>query len=262
MLGLIYAQTVVVNHRTSAQLPVNRIRPAYDQVAEQLRELIVQGALAPGDRLPVEAEMAAAFGVSRSTMREALRSLAASNLVYSVRGAAGGTFVAQSDPAAISEYLETGIGLLSCTAVVPLDALLEARELLEVPAARLAAQRRTGEHLADLRVALNEEASATESVRYRHHRRFHEAVLAAAGNGLLRVMTQPVFGVISSRFVLAPDQRDMWRAIDGDHAAILAHIESGDDDAAAATMHDHIVRLNAAYRALEVEPVTTPSFDG
>lgn len=206
--------------------------------------------------------MAAAFGVSRSTVREALRSLAASNLVYSVRGATGGTFVSESDPAAISEYLETGIGLLSGTEAVPLDALLEARELLEVPAARLAAQRRTLEHLADLRLALDEEEATTESVRYRHHRRFHEAVLAAAGNSLLRVMTQPVFGVIGSRFVLAGDQRDMWRAIDGDHAAILAHIESGDGDAAAATMRDHIVRLNAAYRALEVESVTTHSFNG
>lgn len=231
-------------------LAVDRIRPAYEQVAEQLRGMIAQGKLAPGDRLPVEAELAAAFGVGRSTVREALRSLASHNLVYAVRGATGGTFVAEGDATAITEYLETSIGLLSGTEAISLDALLEARELLEVPAARLAAERRSDQDVADLRAALADEMAETEPVRSHHHRRFHVVVVAAAANSLLQVMTLPVFGVIRSRFELAPDERELWREIDSDHAALIDHIEAGDGEAAAATMHRHILRLNVAYRNL------------
>lgn len=236
-----------------ATLPVDRIRPAYEQIAGQLRALIVQGALAPGDRLPVETEMAAAFGVSRGTVREALRLLSARNLIYSTRGATGGCFVAPTDPAAISEYLETGIGLLSGNNSVGLDELLEARQLLEVPAARLAAQRRSPEHLDEIRTALRSEMAETESgVRHHHHRRFHVMVLAAAGNRLLEVMTLPIFGVIRTRFVIEPQGSeapplDFWRGVDADHEEILDAITAGDSEAAGTAMLEHLLRLNATY---------------
>lgn len=235
-------------------LPVNRIRPAYEQVADQLRDLIVQGALAPGDRLPVEPELAATFGVGRGTVREALRVLSSRNLIYSTRGATGGSFVAETDPAAISEYLETGIGLLSGNNRIRLDELLEARHLLEVPAARLAAQRRSPAHLDAIRTALMDEMAETESgVRHHHHRRFHVMILAAAGNRLLEVMTLPIFGVIRNRFVIQPSRQsqepplDFWRDVDSDHEEILRAITEGDSEAAATAMFEHLLRLNATY---------------
>src|SRR5690606_27188041 len=74
-------------------LPVSSVRTAYQQVAEQLRELILTGALSAGDRLPPEAELAATFGVSRSTVREALRVFASRDLIRTARGTTCGTFV-------------------------------------------------------------------------------------------------------------------------------------------------------------------------
>ena len=122
---------------------VSKIKPAYQQVADQLRSLILSGELGPGDRLPVESEMSTTFGVSRSTVREALRSLSAQNLVYTSRGVTGGTFIADASPPVLSASLETGLSLLNGAEAITLAELLEAREMFEVPATRLAARRRT-----------------------------------------------------------------------------------------------------------------------
>ena len=67
-------------------LSVDRVRPAYQQVADQLLARVLDGSLAAGDRLPAEGELAVAFGVSRSTVREAFRVLASRDLITTVRG--------------------------------------------------------------------------------------------------------------------------------------------------------------------------------
>lgn len=172
--------------RTPPRIAVSRIRPAYQQVADQLRELILSGSLSAGDRLPVEAELSTVFGVSRSTVREALRLLGSQGLTHTVRGATGGTFVAETDARSISDYLETSLVLLSGSHGVSADELLEARHLLEVPAARLAALRRSPQDVEAMRAAIAEERAETDrGRRFEHHQQFHAALLHAAGNRLL-----------------------------------------------------------------------------
>ena len=73
--------------------PVRRVRKAYEQVYDQLRDWIIRGDLSRGARLPSEAVLAREFGVSRGTVREALRVLAAQNLIRTAKGAGGGSFV-------------------------------------------------------------------------------------------------------------------------------------------------------------------------
>ncbi len=234
--------------RSRQELSVKRIRPAYEQVAEQLRELILNGTLSPGDQLPVEAELSTIFGVSRSTVREALRLLSSQSLIYTARGVTGGTFVAETSPDAISDYLETSIGLLSGSHEITADELLEARDLLEVPAARLAALRRTDEHLAAMRSAIAQEKAETDrGLRFEHHQRFHAALLDAAGNKLLDLMTVPVFRVIRSRFLEEQPSRKFWNQVDDDHEEILSLIAAGDADQAALRMHAHLARLRSIY---------------
>ena len=72
-------------------VPIARVRKAYEQVADQIRELIMTGAISPGQRLPNEAALTAQFGVSRATVREALRVLAAQNLIRTSKGSTGGS---------------------------------------------------------------------------------------------------------------------------------------------------------------------------
>ncbi len=234
---------------TSDEIPVSRIKPAYEQVANQLRDLIVSGRLLPGDQLPVEAKLSATFGVSRSTVREALRSLAAQNLVYTSRGVTGGTFVAATTPGLLSSYLETGLSLLSGMDAITEDELLEARELFEVPATGLAAKRRTPGHIEEMRTAIERESQAKgRGAKFERNTEFHTLVLSAAGNKLVEVMTVPIFGVIRSRFLHDDVPKRFWVEVDDDHLAILGHIEAGDPDAAMTAMQRHLIRLRGAYQ--------------
>lgn len=232
-----------------AALPVSRLRPAYQQVADQLRELILDGSLAPGDRLPPEGEIGGDFGVSRSTVREALRVLASQGLVKTVRGTTGGTFVSQIEPDQISDILEAGIGLMSGTAALPLPAILEAREMLEVPAAALAAERREQRHLDALHAVMERgKRSRGRSMRVQEDGCFHEIVMEATGNALLSMVARPVFHVLRTRF-LSPDEPDeFWARADDQHGQIAALLEAGDAEAAGAAMRDHLRHIRAAYR--------------
>lgn len=230
-------------------LVVKKVLPAYQQVADQLLELILSGSLSSGDRLPPENKLAEVFGVSRSTVREALRVLASRDLIHTLRGTTGGTFVARVQLEQVTDYLETSLGLLSGSADVSAAALLEARELLEVPSARLAATRRDASHIAAMREAIaREDGDGGRAAKFREHRTFHAIVVDAAGNGLLGVMTDPVFRVLQAQFLAPGITPEYWADVDHDHEEILDRIESRDAEGAASAMKSHLVRLREAYR--------------
>jgi GntR family transcriptional repressor for pyruvate dehydrogenase complex len=232
----------------AGELAVNRIRPAYEQVADQIRDLILSKRLVPGDRLPNEGKLSTTFGVSRSTVREALRVLSAQDLVYTSRGVSGGTFVADTKPSAITAYLENGLSLLSGTDALTTAELLEAREMFEVPATRLAALRATPDDISAMRLAIKQEAAAVDrSTRFERNSHFHVLMLAAGKNRLAEVFVTPIFSVIRARFVRDDAPPRFWRQIDTDHETILAHVEKGAADEAAEAMRAHLARLRKTY---------------
>lgn len=220
----------------------------YDELAVTLRAQILSGELGPGERLPTEPELCELYGVSRSTVREALRVLSSQNLVETTRGVTGGTFVALPKADAISDFLQTSLGLLAFHHEVEVDALLEVRDLLEVPAAGLAASRATPEDLQALRHTLVDPASSDLGHIQDCNHQFHALLVRAAGNPLLDVVTTPVFGVLVSRSVREPlVDVDYWRTVIGDHRRILDAVEIGDAVAAEAAMREHLDRLRATY---------------
>lgn len=228
-------------------LRVNRVRPAYAQVADQLRDRILDGSVAAGDRLPTEVELSEIFGVSRSTVREALRVLASRDLIRTTRGTTGGTFVARLDFDQVSHYLETSLGLMSGAKDISMDNLLEARESFEVPAAGLAALRHEPHHLIQLREAVErEKLTRSRGTKFREHREFHGIVLDATANPLMRVMTEPVFRVLQAR-AGGDMPGEYWRQIDAEHAAISDRIGAGDRDGAVETMREHLATVRRAY---------------
>jgi GntR family transcriptional repressor for pyruvate dehydrogenase complex len=245
------SEAVSRNSNQSA-LAVNRIQPAYAQVASQLRDLIVTGQIRTGDQLPNEAELGSIFGVSRSTVREALRSLAAQSLVFTSRGVTGGTFVAKLDAETVSEYLRTSLGLMSGSAGVSVSELLETRAALEVPAARFAAIRRTDEILEELRENASIRSVDDESARYVKNSRFHELILDASSNRLLGLVASPLFDVLKSRFRREEVEKSYWSHVDKDHNEILRYIEAQDPDGAEAAMRSHLTRLEATYESIDI----------
>lgn len=232
----------------SGMVPVHRVRKAYEQVADQLRELIMSGEIGPAQRLPNEAALAAQFGVSRPTIREALRVLSAQALIRTTKGASGGSFVTVPTVDHISEFLTSNINLLSRSEDVSLDEFLEARELLEVPAARLAALRRTEEDLESLRAAIPGHPSELDTEeQFVHNKDFHSALVIASGNGVLSIAAQPVFSVLQTHLKRSTLGRRFHQRVNADHRALVATVEAGDERAAAELMHDHLEFLRPMY---------------
>jgi len=221
---------------------------AYERVADALHERVVAGELEPGVRLPTETVLASEFGVSRATVREALRLLAAQNLIRTAKGATGGSYVTLPSADHLSRSLRSGIGLLADARNVSLEELLEARELLEVPAARLAAARRQEHDLERLRATIpGHPLDLGAQEQFAYNADFHSAVLGAAGNTLLVIAAQPIFDVLQMRLVRSTLGSRFHRAINSHHRAIAEAIEAGDEDGAGREMHGHMQFLRPYY---------------
>jgi len=114
---------------------------AFEEIADQIRTELVSRRLRPGDRLPAERAMAEQFGVSRNTLREALRSLENAGLLRLQKGATGGAFVRESTGDAII----TGLRDMFHLGAIQPEHLTEARVLIESIAVRAACERATAE---------------------------------------------------------------------------------------------------------------------
>jgi DNA-binding FadR family transcriptional regulator len=234
--------------RPAGPVPVRRVRKAYEQVADQLRELIMTGELSPGERLPNEALLAREFGVSRATVREALRVLAAQNLLRTAKGAGGGSYVTLPTVDHISEFLQSNINLLTESRDVRLDELIEARLLLEVPAARLAAKRRSDEDVERLRAAIpGEPLRLGKQEQFVLNSGFHETILECCGNTLLYIAAQPVFSALQTNLARSALGRRFHREINEHHRLITEAVESGDADVAGDEMQRHVEFLVPFY---------------
>lgn len=234
--------------RTTATVRGRRKRLAYQKVADELRQRIVDGRLVVGDRLPTEEVLSAEFEVSRSTVREALRALVARDLLVTRRGTAGGTYVAPVGVDQVTDYLETSLGMMSSVDEISIEEILVAREMMEVPAARRAALHRTDDQLEQMREALERERSLVGNKgRFTKHRTFHQLVAAASQNVLVEMMTEPVFRVLETKYLNEHLPPELYEGLWHDHAAIFAAIEEGDGDRAAALMAQHLASLQGVY---------------
>src|SRR3954468_7967696 len=121
-------------------------RSISEQVADSIRVYMQQHELQPGDRLGREEDLARQFGVSRPTLREALRLLSSSHLVRASKGPGGGIFVAATPEEGIGRTVSASVATESIT----MDELLETRMLFEIPLVGLAAERANDEDVARL----------------------------------------------------------------------------------------------------------------
>jgi DNA-binding FadR family transcriptional regulator len=227
------------------------VRPAYAALAEALRRRILDGELPAGSRLPKESELSAEFGVGRSTVREALSALASQNLILTTRGVTGGSFVVIPTVDSMSAQLETGVGLMAAAEDVSVAQLMEVRQMLEVPAAGMAAHRISETELKELRGTIFDPANTPGSSTYPKNQEFHLVLLRATNNPLLEVITAPVFRVMASRFGRDGAPADFWKSVHGDHREILEIVEAGDTLGAMAAMRRHLEHLSDVYTQID-----------
>jgi DNA-binding FadR family transcriptional regulator len=157
------------------------------QIAQAIRDAIISGQLIVDERLPSEAELSDQFQVSRPTVREALKRLAAQSLIRTQRGASGGAFVNRiSFEDAYSQQITTSTLLLSMNAV-SFDTACEARFALERACAPLSAQRRTADQLATMRAEIFRQAQPglTDEAFCSSDVAFHRALVDGASNPVL-----------------------------------------------------------------------------
>ena len=234
--------------RSADAMSVRRVRKAYEQVADQLRELIVSGKLERGERLPNETVLAREFGVSRATVREALRLLTAQSLIRTAKGAGGGTYVTLPTVDHVSEFLNSALELLAAAEHVTLDELLEAREALEVPAARMAALRRSDRHVEQLEAAIPPDpGKLAPNEQFVYNADFHTSVIEASGNGFLMMAAQPLFSILQTQLARSSLGARFHKGINDQHRAIVAAIDSGDADRAERDMRLHLEWLRPHY---------------
>ncbi|GAB1694231.1 FadR/GntR family transcriptional regulator [Krasilnikovia sp. M28-CT-15] len=222
-------------------------------LADELRTEITSGRLRPGERLPPEPELCIRSGVSRSTVREALRLLASQHLIITTRGVTGGSFVAHPDAEQICEGLTTGLTLLTNSAAVGVTDVLELRIALEVPAASMAARRRTDSDVALMHAAMFDPVGDDAARMCSAASAFHAVVCKATRNPLFELVTRPVYDASCGDDVIRDLPEGYWAQVDEDHRELLARILAYDAEgaAAAARIHlDHIVEANR--RSLEL----------
>jgi GntR family transcriptional repressor for pyruvate dehydrogenase complex len=211
----------------------------------QLLTLIREEELRPGDRLPSERELAKLLGVSRPVVREALRALSIMRVVEIRQGA--GTFVTALEPQQLISHLD----FVFPKDRVALLKLLEARRIVEVANARLAAARVTDLQLSDLRRRLADlEGSIREEDRFRTlDIEFHAAVCDAADNFLLMQFMKiaDTLGEVSRRKTgSSPEVREeLLRSL----RTLVDALEAHDPDAAATAIVRHLDEVEAVLRA-------------
>lgn len=157
------------------------------QIAKSIRDQILAGALLADDRLPSEAELADQFSVSRPTVREALKRLAAQSLIRTERGAFGGAFVRKlSYGEAQAQNITTSTLLLSMNDV-RFEVACEARYAMERACTVLAAQRRTDAHLAAMRgeIARQAKSGLSDETFCASDVALHRALVDSAANPVL-----------------------------------------------------------------------------
>jgi DNA-binding FadR family transcriptional regulator len=229
---------------------------ASDVLADELRRQIVTGELPEGSLLPVERELTSMTGLSRGSVRDALRELEVEGLVHIRPGRAGGSYVRRPDISTLERSLNVLVGGQG----VRFTALVEAREALEPAAAALAAEHRTEDDLERLDEASRRLDEAQEMVYLFRERNidWHIALVNAAHNEILHACVGALWRVIGRGTVVADfhSARTLQDTLKA-HRRITDAVRGGDREQAASEMTAHahayreeVYRLNLAHELL------------
>lgn len=219
------------------------------QVSDNIRSAIMDGRLKIDERLPSEEELARSFGISRPTVREALKRLAAQNLIHSKRGPAGGNFVKRPDPEGLSKAITGAATLLVGIGAFDIDEIVVARRETETICCRLAVENRSDEHLALMEdeIRVQEDETISDEDFCASDVRFHRALVDSTGNGPLKLMMYTViesFIPVTNMIVFRVRER---RQVADFHREILDAVRLREADRAIAALGALLDYVSQSY---------------
>lgn len=239
--------------RSKAESTPRRSRP--QQVAEAIKQWVMDQGLQPGDRLPSEAELIERFGRAKSTIREAVRILEAQGLVKSRTGPGGGVFIHE-----VSEQRAAALlGNYFYFKQLSIDDIYQLRVVLEPELAARLAGKLDEAQLAALEATIETYAAparTAEEEREQHigSLRFHMLLAEMAENPLLRFMIRFIASILSeitvSRKLYAPPNPELWQRGKDYQTRLVAALRAGDAAAAHAILRDH---MHTAHRLMALQ---------
>jgi len=217
-----------------------QISRLYEQIVQQIEELILNGQLKPGDQLPAERELAQQFGVSRTAVREAVKALREKGLVEAYSGK--GTFVTNGTSQAIRQSLDLMIKIGEPGNLAQLE---EVREILEPDIAALAATRVEEQHLATMReaIAVMDRSRQDPDAFIEADLDFHLSLAEAAANPIILSLIDSIVGLLREQrmkifCVKGGPERGQYH-----HKRILDAVEHRDPGAARQAMRAHLQQV-------------------
>ncbi|NLC37080.1 MAG: FadR family transcriptional regulator [Alcaligenaceae bacterium] len=235
----------------STQFRPVRVARAADDIAAQVREEITAGRLKPGDKLSSERVLAEELGVSRNTLREAVRSLEQAGLVELKKGAHGGIFIAQDNGNSIVTGL---IDLYRLGKVTPRQ-LTDARLWLEPIIVREACRNATASDIALLNENIEQALVAAQANDFKKkitlHHEFHRILARIAGNPFMLVFMDGLISVLVE-FIERIGPGDNSYYVFPSRRRFMEHFEKGDADAAVQEIMSLLERFQDAYFPAEL----------
>ncbi|MGM1018928.1 MAG: FadR/GntR family transcriptional regulator [Actinomycetota bacterium] len=224
---------------------------ALDTALHGLRALIADGDLRPGDRLPSEGDLCERLGVSRGSLREAIRMLAALGVLDTRHGS--GSYVSELHAADLIKGLSLTVGLLPLGSIIE---LYELRRALESHAASLAAARVDEQTLADLEALLTELESVTDEERQSElDHQFHMRISEVAGNDALSNLLDVLRARSRAyRIFTTDDAAEIKILSDAGHRSILRGLETRDPVAASSAAAGHVAQTEYWLRKHQPAP--------
>ncbi len=232
-----------------------RKRKLADDVRERLVEMIESGELRPGDILPSEREMMDSLGVGRPAIREAMQALERAGLIRIRHGERAR--VAEPSIGRMIDQVSDSMKHLLVHSAASLDNLKDARLTFELEMARRAAERHRPDDIAALtRTVEEQEAALGKGAAFRLlDGRFHREIAAMSGNPIWPALSNALFRWLNDfhlDLVSVPGKEKLTLA---EHRGIITAVASGDPEAAASAMRDHLTRASELYRKPESERI-------
>jgi len=217
-----------------------------DEAILQIKGMILSGELRPGDRLPPEKELSEHLGLSRGSLREAVKALEVIRVLDVRRG--DGTYVTSLDPGLLLEAISFVIDLHNDDSILELFAV---RRILEAPAAALAAERSTPEEVIGLRKLIDAVDRVTDiEGLVAHDLQFHAAVASLSGNGYLATLIESLArGTERARVWRGLTQANATERTLNEHAAIVDAIAVKDAGLAESLSIAHVAGIENWIRA-------------